>query len=540
MSESSVRNNLAFRLLGNATRNPDAPALIYGAETVSYQALAARVDDRASTLRGVGAARESRVALLFPNTPLFVEALLAVIYCGAVAVPLNTRGSLNAQEQVIGDSLPKVLIAHESLAEHAESLAQSQNIILIIARESQGWAIAQAAGQQAEAPHFAGSASGDVTAGPSPVRPADICMQPYTSGSTGPPKGCLLTHGGQIWNAETVKEVWELDSSDRGLVTAPIYHKNAMICVVKPMLLAGGTIVIGESSNPKEIAYEVERHRCTYTTGVPSTYQLLLDAPDLHERDISSLNFVVCGSAALSESLGARIMRNLGAPVIEAYGLTEGGPQVLMSPLTNNPRFGSVGKVIPGCEVKLLAATTMPGDSIGELEEVPLGSDGEIWVKSPGVTVGYYNRPDETASKISPDGWLRTGDIANKDAEGWFRISGRYDDMMVVGGENVYPNEVEALITSIPGVKQAAVVPVPEEVKGQVPVAFVIADGLTEEQVKEHSLSQGAAYAHPRRVWFEPSLPISGTGKIDRRQLIDRAKELYADSEKGQRGENLN
>lgn len=299
-----------------------------------------------------------------------------------------------------------------------------------------------------------------------------------------------------------------------------------MICVVKPLLLTGGTIVIGRSPDPARIPSEVAEHRCTYTTGVPATYEMLLASGEHHRHDLSSLRFVICGSAPLSDTLGRRFADGLGAPVIEAYGLTEGGPQVLMNPRTDTPRYGMAGRPLPGCEVHLLDVENMPTTPVADLPQVPIGQVGEMWVRNPGVTAGYHRLPEVSRQRISVDGWLRTGDLAVADEDGYFRVLGRADDMMNVGGENVYPLEVEQLLRSMPGVSQAAVVPAEHARKRQVPVAFVVADeGVSEADVKDYALTQGAAHAHPRRVWFLDELPLGGTGKIDYARLAALAAE---------------
>ena len=560
--------NLAVRLLAGAAEHPDREAVRQGDETITYRALETAVRSAAARLRGLGVVPKDRVALLFGNDHRFVEALLAVIWIGAVAVPLNTRAGRTALQHVMADARPTVLLSHEPLADRAAELAaltggvvdggqhrgraaesgSPAGTVPVLLACPGGWR-AEGPGDRApstapdRAAHSAAGEVSDTTAtiphdaravggqsAPAPVRTEDICLQPYTSGSTGSPKGCLLTHGGQYWNASTVAQVWQLRADDRGLITAPLYHKNAMICVLKPLLLVGGTIVIGRSPDPADIPAEVAAHRCTYTTGVPATYEMLLAGGAHRTEDLTSLRFVICGSAPLSESVGRRFAAGLGVPVIEAYGLTEGGPQVLMNPRTDSPRYGVAGRPLPGCEVKLLDLAQMPATAVADLPEVPHGTVGEMWVRNPGVTAGYHRLPQVTRERLSVDGWLRTGDLGAAEPDGYFRVLGRADDMMNVGGENVYPLEVEQLLATMPGVGQVAVVPVRHERKGQVPVAFVVADGPGEDEVKQFALRHGPAHAHPRRVWLLESLPLGGTGKVDYERLAEVAEHNLARS----------
>lgn len=566
--EVSPGENLAVRLLAGAAEHPDRDAIRQGEQTISYRALETAVRSTAARLRSLGVAPKDRVALLFGNDHRFVEALLAVIWIGAVAVPLNTRAGPAALQHVMADAQPAVLLSHEPLADRAAELAapaggasdrgeplghaaepapRTGTVQVLLAcpggwrTEGPGDCTPSSASDRA-AHSAAGEVSDTAAAIPdddravggqtvaAPVRAEDICLQPYTSGSTGSPKGCLLTHGGQYWNASTVARVWQLQADDRGLITAPLYHKNAMICVLKPLLLVGGTIVIGRSPAPADIPAEVAAHRCTYTTGVPATYEMLLAGGAHRTEDLTSLRFVICGSAPLAESVGRRFAAGLGVPVIEAYGLTEGGPQVLMNPRTDSPRYGVAGQPLPGCEVKLLDLVDMPPTAVADVPEVPDGAVGEMWVRNPGVTAGYHRLPQVTRERISVDGWLRTGDLAAAEPEGYFRVLGRADDMMNVGGENVYPLEMKRLLATMPGVSQVAVVPVRHERKGQVPVAFVVADGPTEDEVKQFALTHGPAHAHPRQVWFLESLPLGGTGKIDYGRLAELAEENLAGS----------
>src|SRR5699024_6305289 len=284
VSGASTAENFAVRLLAGAREHPDRIAIRQGTVRISYGLLARRVRKLAGALRDDGVGPGDRVALLFPNDHRFIEALLATVWLGAVAVPLNTRAGTAALDYVMADATPRVLLGHVSLRERADGLAEPANVPVILADEQQ-WhglaadsmhqeAVAEAgAAAQAQPDESSGPGAGDAAA---PVAETDVCFQPYTSGSTGNPKGCLLSHGGQYWNAATVAEVWQLRDDDRGLVTAPLYHKNAPICVVKPLLLVGGTIVIGRSSDPRTIPAEVAEHGCTYTTGVPATYEMLL------------------------------------------------------------------------------------------------------------------------------------------------------------------------------------------------------------------------------------------------------------------------
>lgn len=511
-ASNDASSNFAVRLLAGAQDHPDRDAIRQGKTRIGYGLLRQRVQDLAGSLRAMGVEPADRVAVLIGNDHRFIEGLLAAAWIGAVTVPLNVRAGRAALEYVMADAAPRVLLSHDPLSQRAAQLARPADVPVLLAG-AKHWRFSDGS-------PLAAGADGE----PHPVAEAEICFQPYTSGSTGNPKGCLLSHGGQHWNAATVAEVWELQADDRGLITAPLYHKNALICVVKPLLLVGGTIVIGRSSDPRDIPAEVAEHGCTYTTGVPATYEMLIAGGEQRRHDLTSLRFVICGSAPLSESLGRQFAQELGAPVMEAYGLTEGGPQVLMNPRGVEPQYGLAGRTLPGGEIRLLDVQDMPAGPVSDIPQVPVGQVGQMWVRNPGVTRGYHHLPEVTRARISVDGWLRTGDLAAAAGNGYYRMLGRADDMMNVGGENVYPLEVEKLLRGMPQVRQAAVVAAPHARKGQAPVAFVVADGVDQEQVRQYALRNGAAHAHPRRVWFVEELPLGGTGKVDYAQLSDQVR----------------
>jgi len=251
-------------------------------------------------------------------------------------------------------------------------------------------------------------------------------------------------------------------------------------------------------------------------------YALMLRERDAIARhDLSSIRFLGSGSAPVTVDLLEQLQATFGGvPIVEGYGMTESGPIVTALPRWGKSKLGSCGILVPDVEARLVrddgSDTTGPDDV------------GEIWVRSPGVTRGYHNLPAVTAERITPDGWLKAGDLMRRDDEGFYYFLGRRDDQISVGGENVYPREVEAIVLQHPGVAETCVVPVPHPLKGHVPVAFVVrrnGQELTEEELKTFYIEHGAAYAHPRRVFFLDQLPLAGTGKIDRKLLETQAAE---------------
>jgi acyl-CoA synthetase (AMP-forming)/AMP-acid ligase II len=344
--------------------------------------------------------------------------------------------------------------------------------------------------------------------------PEDIGEQPYTSGSTGRPKGVLLHHRGQRWMISQLVRSRDLTADDCCVISAPLYHKNALLAV-KSALAAGGRAVLLPRFDARQYIRCIERYRLTMLTGVPTMYALMLQQETLlAETDRSSVRAISMGSAPASEVLLDDVQAAFPRARINLnYGITEGGPVLLSWKHPEGlarPR-NTVGYPLPDVEIRLVGG--------------PDENQGVLHTRNPGVMLGYHNLPAETA-RVLDDGWLDTGDILRRDEDGWFYFVGRADDMFVTGGENIYPGDVETMLERHPDVMQAVVVPAPNALKAHVPHAFIVAragSGLTEDDVKKHALANAPAYAHPRRVFFVEALPLAGTNKIDRKRLMRQA-----------------
>jgi long-chain acyl-CoA synthetase len=486
----------------------DRPALLQDDLVLTF----ADLDDRASRVAGWlhqhGAGPGDRVALLWQNDVRYVESWLGIMRAGAVAVPLNIRQPAETLGYVLDDAQAVGMIASDQLAALAADLRP---------------ALAGGAG------FVAGS---DEVLEAAPLRDfprvsaGDVCMQPYTSGSTGRPKGVLLTHGGQIWCADVVRKCFLVDETERALLAVPLYHKNAAV-TLKAFLLAGGSCVVLPGFESAAVIRAIEKYAVTYLSGVPAMFRMLLaDTAALARHDVSSVRFATAGSAVVTPDLLEGFTQVFGAPIAEGYGLTEGGPDVLLSPRWGFRKIGSLGLPVPGCEVRLVR----PDD---ETTEVAAGEVGELWVRNPGVAVGYHGLPDVTAERIR-DGWLATRDLMRRDADGFFYFVGRRDDLINVSGENVYPCEVEEILLRHPAVRDAAVVAAPHPVKGQVPVAFVVLarpGAVSAEELIAFYHQAGPHYAYPRSVTFLDALPLAGTGKPDRAALAGLAARAAATAE---------
>ncbi|HEU5416148.1 MAG TPA: class I adenylate-forming enzyme family protein [Streptosporangiaceae bacterium] len=475
---------------------PDRPALRQEGLTLTFGELEERASRVAGWLHRRGVAPGDRVALLWPNDVRFVECWLGIMRAGAVAVPLNIRQPDESLAYVLADSGAAGMLVSDELTERAETLRPAGGFCA-------GTSELQDTAPLADCPA---------------VGPDDVCMQPYTSGSTGKPKGVLLTHRGQIWCADVVRKCFMTDETEVALLAAPLYHKNAAV-TLKVFLLAGGCCVVLPGFESSAVIEAIDTYKITYLSGVPAMFRMLLnDTESLAKHDVSSVRFATAGSAVVTPDLLEGFTQTFGAPIAEGYGLTEGGPDVFLSPRWGIRKPGALGLPVPGCEVRLAPLD----DENGEAGE---GEVGELWVRNPGVTVGYHRLPEVTAERLR-DGWLATRDLIRRDSDGYYYFVGRRDDLMNVAGENVYPREVEELLLRHPDVRDVAVVPAPHPVKGQIPVAYVVLSqpgAVSAADLVAFFHEHGPHYAYPRFITFVDALPLAGTGKVDRALLTARA-----------------
>lgn len=528
-NQVSHTNNFTSVLDQDVFPNSDATALIEAAtdERVTYGDLSERVARAGSVLLEHGIEPGDRICLFFPNELSYLYAFFGAMRIGAVPVPVNVKLSQELITFVVADSDASVIVTSDEHSVRESALAAARadetdvRCCLVAAEESTGAdtsADVDDAALDCEVRSFTTAMAGAATSlEPAAVGPDDPAMQPYTSGSTGRPKGVVLTHGGIAWNTDAIAKAWLLDEHQRGIAATPLYHKNAMPGL-KALLDSGGSVVIMRGFEADEVLQAVDEYGITFITGVPAMYKLLLAEAETATYDLSSLEFAICGSAPVSKELHERFTAQFDAPLLEAYGLTEGGPVVSLSPRWGINKVGSTGPAIPGTETLVVDPDT---DEVLDPDEI-----GELLVSNPGVG-RYHNRPAENErSFLELDGrtFLRTGDLATKDEDGYHSIVGRVDNMMIVGGENVYPTAVEDLLLGHEAVRDVAVVAAPHSIKGEAPVAFVVTDDhVTEDELKAYAIDRGPAYAHPRRVFFTDELPLTGTEKIDRRRLAEEA-----------------
>ena len=496
---------------------PGKEALIYGPHRIAYRTLEERTNRVANGLAALGIGVGDHVAVLVKNDHRFVETLLGALRTGASVTPATTRAHLSTLAHIMQDCAAKVLIASSDFTNEAAVLAQS------VPGLQQVYVMDEAPpGTTLYDEWLSRQDTGRLVRDRSPEDRAYIS---YTSGSTGLPKGVVLTHGAVDWATRNLRRALLYGPDERCLLAVPMFHANGMFAGLFSMLECGGSVVILHDVDPREMIRTIARERCTYTTGVPAMYKkMLLEEDLLGSTDCSSLRFVICGSSEVPEELLEEFTRRL-APMLEAYGLTECGF------VCNNPRWGvtkqgTTGLPYPGVELRIV-------DPEDISHEVPVGELGELLIRSPGNLVCYHNLPQVTAERLLADGWFRSRDIVRADEQGYVEVVGRLDDRISCAGESIYPKEVENVLLQHPDLLDVAVVPMPDEVKGEVPVAFVVerqSGAVQEREIKEFFLAHGAAYMHPRRIFVVPELPLTSAKKIDRTALKKNAEEAAARS----------
>ncbi|MFP3986095.1 long-chain fatty acid--CoA ligase [Streptomyces sp. E11-3] len=475
-----------------ARKTPHRTALIHQSTVVSYAALHERTTRLAHALRAAGVRRGDRIAYLGANHPSYLETLFASGLLGAVFVPLNTRLAGPEIAYQLADSGAKVLIhaaSHGPLVEEVDGKADVQTCVVV------GPAYEQL---------LAGAATEPID---EPVGLDDVCIIMYTSGTTGRPKGAMLTHGNLTWNAVNVLIDQDLIADEVALVSAPLFHTAGLNMLTLPVLLKGGSCVLVEAFDPGATFDLIERHRITFMFGVPAMFDQIARHPRWGGADLSSLRMLSCGGSPVPTSLIATY-QGRGLTFMQGYGMTEAAPGTLFLDAEHAvSKAGSAGVPHFFSDVRVVLPDLTPA----AVEET-----GEILVRGPHVMPGYWGLPQETDAAFT-DGWFRTGDAARVDADGYVTIVDRLKDMIISGGENIYPAEVEDALLAHPDIVECAVIGVPDATWGEVGRAVVVArEGAQIDPAEVLAALSGrlAKYKIPKSLVAVRELPRTASGKL--------------------------
>lgn len=490
-----------------AAIGPDRPAITFDDTTMSFREFSDRIDRLAAALRAGGVGVGDRVAYLGLNHPMFLVTMFASARAGATFVPLNFRLTGAELAYIINDAGAHTLIADPALAAVVDEVADQLTLQRRIAvGEHAGWESAEAVIAHAEPIA-------------DPARPASdaIAVIMYTSGTTGRPKGAMLTHGNLFWNNMNSLLCLDVETSDISYCAAPLFHIGGLNVTTLVTLQKGGHIVLAPTFDPAAALASIEKHRVTTMFGVPAMFLFMSQVPQFETADLSSLRYLICGGAPVPEPLMRRYAER-GLAFAQGYGLTETAPLALVMGLDESAaKIGAAGnKVLPLSDVRLVDATNSP---------VPVGTPGEVCVRGPQVMVGYWRNQAATDAVIDDEGWFHTGDIGREDDDGYIYVVDRVKDMVITGGENVYPAEVESVLYSHPAVAEIAILGLPDAKWGEAVTAVIAtAPGqeVTLEELRDFAKDQLARYKLPLRLEFVDALPRNPSGKVLKYQLREQ------------------
>ena len=492
-----MATNLAELLVGSSERHRDRTAIALDGLTVSYarlNELSARV---AALLRAKAVGAGDRVGIMLPNVPEFAVTYYGVLRAGCVVVPMNPLLKGREVNFYLSDPEAKLLFAWHDFAEAAEEGA----------REAGAEAIIVAPGDFEEQLNTVEPAFDVVERDPS-----DTAVILYTSGTTGTPKGAELTHANLEHNAQVMTNLASIVPDDVLLGALPLFHAFGQTCALNGAIANGAALSMIPRFDPGRALEIIGRDRVTIFEGVPTMFTGMLHHPDKERFDVSSLRLCVSGGSAMPVEVMRGFEETFGCKVLEGYGLSETSPVASFNHPDRERKPGTIGQPVMDVEMKVV-------DDEGN--EVAQGEVGEIVIRGKNVMKGYWRRDDATAEAIR-DSWFHTGDVGRVDADGYFSIVDRKKELIIRGGYNVYPREIEEVLYEHPAVREAAVVGIPDERMGEeVGAAVVLKPGqeLSESELRDYLKGQLAAYKYPRRVWFLDELPKGPTGKILKREI---------------------
>ncbi|MGC8645325.1 MAG: long-chain-fatty-acid--CoA ligase [Thermoplasmata archaeon] len=516
-------------LKNTAQKIPGRNALVFFNYKLSYGELKKNVDSFSTFLRSLGVKKGDRVAIDLPNSPQYVIAFYAINRIGAIVVQISPTYFEVELNNILGNSEPKVLIILDDLIPRISKLRDKFPEMVVVATRVEDFLSfplnflynmqRRIKGKYVPIPEFArnftefrGFGEGDEDPGDKD----DVAVLQYTGGTTGIPKGAMLTNGNLVCNTiQSISVIPEEEfGKDNMLSVIPFFHVFGMTVALNFPVKMGGTMIIQPKPDVDGIMKLIKKYKPGFFPGVPTLYSNILLHKDVEKVDMRSIRFCISGSAPLPVEIIEKWQKVTGGHIVEGYGLSEASPVTHVNPLYGKVKPGSIGLPVPSTMAKIVDITT------GE-REMGINEEGELVVKGPQVMKGYYKNEEETRAVLR-NGWLYTGDIAKMDEDGYFYIVDRKKDVIIVGGFNVYPREIEEILYQHPKVKEAAAVGVSDELHGEVVKAFVVLkDGetATEQEIKDFFAGKIAKFKIPRYVEFRKELPKTMVGKVLRREL---------------------
>ncbi len=506
--------NLSEQLSVTAKNYPHKSAYIFQGEKTSYLELEGAVTKFASQLKALGYQRGDHIALVAGNSPHYIISLYGALRIGAVIIPVNPMYTPQELSYILNNGDVKAVITMDVLVKKFEAIKDKLPQInhYIVCETTSEMATTEEQSFPGEMKSFTNMVrEGSPILDAPELNEEDVALILYTSGTTGTPKGAMLTHKNLYSNAKDTADYLAINGEDLVIAALPMFHVFCLTVALNAPLMNGGTIIILPKFSPTSVFKVAKDHKATIFFGVPTMYNYLLQSSEGHENDFSNIRLCISGGAAMPVTLLKEFEKVFQVIVSEGYGLSEASPVTCFNPLDRQRKPGSIGCNIVNVKNKVV-------DEFGE--EVEVGEVGELICKGPHIMKGYYKMPEETAVALK-DGWLYTGDMARMDDEGYFYIVDRKKDMILVGGYNVYPREIEEVLHQHPNVLEAAVIGIPDPNVGEAVVCYVVTNdhSLTEEALIEFCSANLAKYKVPSKIEFLDELPKNTTGKILRKSL---------------------
>ena len=518
----------------SAVRFPDRPALVFLGASISYRQLNALADRFASVLQGLGVAKGDRVALMLPNCPQLVIGFCGALKAGAVVVLTNPLYVERELEHQLRDSEARVMVTltkFYSMVDNVRSRTSLEHVVATNIKEyfpplkrilftllKEAKDGHRASVEVGPGTHWLGDLMARAAPTPRPVDigPDDTAIYQYTGGTTGVPKGAVLTHFNLLANTIQTRRwfVQLVEGQEVMLGVIPFFHVYGLTVAMSMGLYSGSTIVLLPRFETKEVLETIKRYRPTIFPGVPTMYVAINNHPEAGKYDLSSIKACISGAAPLPVEVQRRFEELTGGRLSEGYGLTEAAPVTHSNPIYGLRKEGSIGTPFPDVEARIMDLET-------GLKELPVGEVGELVIRAPQVMKGYRGHPEETAQALR-GGWLYTGDMARMDEDGYFFIVDRKKDMILAGGFNIYPREIEEVLYQHPKVKEAVAVGLPDPYRGETPKVYIcLKDGetCTAEEMLDFCRQNLAKYKVPTAVEFRQDLPKTLVGKVLRRLL---------------------
>ena len=537
---------LTWLLERTASRYPDHTALIYFGRRLSYEELARQAQRFALTLQRLGVSRGDRVAIALPNIPQYPIAFYGALLAGAVVVQTNPLYTEREMQHQLADAGARVLVMLDTFYPVVRAVRQQTALEHIILTSPADWMppmlhalypLSQRRTRSPEPPLTRKELRADHTlhimhtlleshSGEDggaftplvPVQASDLAVLQYTGGTTGLAKGAMLSHRNLLANAMQTR-AWVAQTREGEevmLSVAPFFHSYGLTVGMNFPILAAASMVLIPRFKPKEVVQAIRRYHPTLFPGIPTMYLAVMRAAGTHPEALRSIKYCISGAAPLPAQVRSEFETLTGGRLVEGYGLSEASPVTHCNPLTDECRTGTIGLPFPDVEAAILDQQTG--------EPVPIGEEGELVVRGPNIMQGYWQRPEETR-QVFHDGWLRTGDLGTRDADGYFSIVERAKDVIIASGLKVYPREVEEVLFAHPAVAEAAVAGAPDAYRGETVAAFVVlkagiaASEETRQELLQYCRQELAAYKVPTILEFRASLPKSLIGKVIRREL---------------------